>query len=393
MLAENHPDSYYAASISRPFKGDKAEGDLDADVCIVGGGYTGISAALHLAQRGHSVILLEAQKIGWGASGRNGGQVCTGQRKEQDDLEQMLGRDHARHLWKLSEEAKATLRTLISNFDIQCDYKAGIAHPDHKPQYSDDTKNYVEALNRDYDYDQIEYIDHEEMARLTGSDTYFGGSLDHGAGHLHPLNYVLGLAHATREAGVKIFENSEVLDYHAGQDVTVRVQNFRVRSGHMVLACNGLFTDPLGHRVIGTRVIRRDIGRAHDHFRAECLQHIRFLFGLLVVGGEDAFITAHDGDECQAHAGVSRGAFNDRAARLQLTRFFGVVDDLDGDAIFDGVTGVKRIHLGQHRGLDVANHLVELDQGCVADRFQYIFIIHSIFLKMRRQYSRQPVTA
>lgn len=239
MLAENHPDSYYAASISRPFEGDKAEGNLDADVCIVGGGYTGISAALHLAQRGHSVILLEAHKIGWGASGRNGGQVCTGQRKEQDDLEQMLGRDHARHLWKLSEEAKATLRTLISDFDIECDYKSGIAHPDHKPQYSDDTKHYVEALNRDYDYDQIEYLDHEEMARLTGSDTYFGGSLDHGAGHLHPLNYVLGLAHAARKAGVKIFEHSEVLDYHAGQDVTVRVQNFSVRCGHMVLACNG----------------------------------------------------------------------------------------------------------------------------------------------------------
>lgn len=239
MPAENHPDSYYAASISRPFSGDKAEGDLSADVCIIGGGYTGLSAALHLAQRGHSVVLLEAHKVGWGASGRNGGQVCTGQRKEQNELEKTLGRDHARDLWKLSEEAKATLRTLIHDHDIECDYKAGIAHPDHKAQYSDDTKHYVETLNRDYDYDQIEYLNREEMAGLIGSDTYFGGSLDHGAGHLHPLNYVLGLAHAARRAGVRIFEDSEVLDYQAGQDVTVRTQNFGVRSGHMVLACNG----------------------------------------------------------------------------------------------------------------------------------------------------------
>ncbi len=239
MLTENHPDSYYAASISRPFEGDKAESDLSADVCIVGGGYTGLSAALHLAQRGHSVILLEAHKIGWGASGRNGGQVCTGQRKEQDNLEQMLGRDHARQLWELSEEAKATLRALISDHDIECDYKAGIAHPDHKPHYSDATKHYVETLNRDYNYDQIEYLDRENMAYLTGSDTYFGGSLDHGAGHLHPLNYVLGLAHAAHRAGVKIIENSEVLDYSVEQDVKIRTRGFNVRAGHMVLACNG----------------------------------------------------------------------------------------------------------------------------------------------------------
>ncbi len=239
MPAENHPDSYYAASITRPFAGDVAEGDLSADVCVVGGGYTGISAALHLAQRGYSVVLLEAHKIGWGASGRNGGQVCTGQRKEQEDLEQMLGGEHARHLWELSEEAKQTLRTLISDYNIQCDYKPGIAHPDHKPQYSNDTKHYVEKLNRDYNYDQIEYLDQQEMARITGSDTYFGGSLDHGAGHLHPLNYVLGLADAARQAGVKIIEHAEVLDYSVGHDVTTRTRDFDVQADHMVLACNG----------------------------------------------------------------------------------------------------------------------------------------------------------
>ena len=238
-MTQKHPDSYYADSISAPFEGDKPKGNLSADVCIIGGGYTGVSAALHLAQRGHSVILLEANKIGWGASGRNGGQVCTGQRKEQDDLEKMLGTDHARQLWELSEESKHTLRTLISNHQIDCDYKPGIAHPDHKPQYSDDTKHYVEKLNHDYSYEQIEYLDRQEMARLTGSDTYFGGSFDRGAAHLHPLNYVLGLAHAARKAGAIIIENSEVIDYKAGEDVTVQTQNFSVQAGHMVLACNG----------------------------------------------------------------------------------------------------------------------------------------------------------
>ena len=238
-MIENHPESYYAASISRSFEGDTADGDLNADVCVIGGGYTGLSTALHLAQNGHSVVLLEAHKAGWGASGRNGGQVCTGQRKEQDELERMLGADHARQLWNLSEEAKETLRTLINNYDIDCDYKAGIAHPDHKPQYAEDTKRYVEKLNSNYEYDQISYLDREEMARITGSENYFGGSLDQGAGHLHPLNYALGLAHAAHRAGAKIYEGCEVIDYEAGKDVTIQTRNFSVRSGFMVLACNG----------------------------------------------------------------------------------------------------------------------------------------------------------
>ncbi len=238
-MIENHPESYYAASISQPFKGDKADGDLKADICIIGGGYTGVSAALHLAQNGHSVVLLEAHKIGRGASGRNGGQVCTGQRKEQGELEEMLGMEHAHRLWDLGEEAKNTLKSLIRDFEIDCDYKSGIAHPDHKARYADDSKRYVEKLNRDYDYEQIEYLSATEMAEVTGSETYFGGSLDLGAGHLHPLNYVLGLAHAARSCGAKLYEGCKVSAYETGENIEVKTPNFKVTASRVVLACNG----------------------------------------------------------------------------------------------------------------------------------------------------------
>jgi gamma-glutamylputrescine oxidase len=236
---ENHPDSYYAASISQPFSGENLEDNKDTEICIIGGGYTGVSAALHLAQLGHSVILLEAHKIGWGASGRNGGQVCTGQRKEQDDLEDMLGLDHAKQLWQLGEEAKDTVKSLITEFDIDCDYKNGIAHPNHKPQYAEHSKRYVEKLNNEYQYDSIKYLDREEMARITGSESYFGGSLDHGAAHLHPLNYVLGIAHAAQDLGVKIYEHCEVSAYSFGKTVTICAGHYKIQAERLILACNG----------------------------------------------------------------------------------------------------------------------------------------------------------
>ncbi len=233
------PQSYYAASISQPFAGDQADGDMQADVCIIGGGYTGASAALHLAQQGVSVILLEAHTVGWGASGRNGGQVCTGQRQEQQALEQQFGKAHAHTLWDLSEEAKHCLRSLIEEHSIECDYKAGIAHADHKPGYVDDTREYVDKLNQEYDYDQIRYLSKDEMAEVTGSDTYYGGSFDLGAGHLHPLNYALGLAHAAKKLGAKIYEHAPVSSYQVADDVTINTPDFKVKANHVVLACNG----------------------------------------------------------------------------------------------------------------------------------------------------------
>jgi glycine/D-amino acid oxidase-like deaminating enzyme len=104
------------------------DGSRRADVCIIGAGYTGLSAALHLAQRGYDVALLEARKPGWGASGRNGGQLCSGQRKDQDELTTMVGADSARYFWELAEAAKSLARQLIAEHDIDCDLKPGIAH-------------------------------------------------------------------------------------------------------------------------------------------------------------------------------------------------------------------------------------------------------------------------
>ncbi len=246
----DYPDSYYQATRNREISLGALDGSTRADVCIIGGGYTGLSSALHLAQRGYDVVLLEARKPGWGASGRNGGQVCSGQRKDQIELTKMVGADTARQFWELAEAAKDTVKQLVARHRIECDLKAGIAHPNHKPGYAPGTERYVDFLRREYDYAQIDYLERDAMAELVGSDSYHGGSLDMGAGHLHPLNYALGLADAALAAGARIYQDSPVSGYQEGKPSRVQTERGVIEAEHIVLACNG-YLGKLENRVAG----------------------------------------------------------------------------------------------------------------------------------------------
>ncbi|HEY5740444.1 MAG TPA: FAD-binding oxidoreductase [Gammaproteobacteria bacterium] len=246
----DYPDSYYQATRNRELDLPMLDGSRRADVCIVGGGYTGLSAALHLARRGYQVVLLEARKPGWGASGRNGGQLCSGQRKDQLELTSMVGADDARRFWELAEAAKQTARQLIAEHRVDCDLKPGIAHPNHKPGYDRESRDYVDFLRREYDYQQIEFLEREAMAELVGSGSYYGGTLDMGAGHLHPLNYALGLAAAALDAGASLYRHSPVTGYHEGKPTRVQTERGEIEADHLVLACNG-YLGKLEPRVAG----------------------------------------------------------------------------------------------------------------------------------------------
>lgn len=236
---DNYPDSYYHATQNRQLDLAPLDGGRRADVCIIGGGYSGLSSAIHLARRGFNVVLLEARKMGWGASGRNGGQLCSGQRKDQMWLSEKIGADDARRMWQLAEDAKKLAKTLIRESDIQCDLKPGIAHADHKAAYMDESKEYVDFLHEQYDYSEIEYLDQPTMAELVGSDGYHGGTLDRGAGHLHPLNYALGLADVAIRAGATLHELTPVTGYTEGSPNRVQTDRGVIEADHIVLACNG----------------------------------------------------------------------------------------------------------------------------------------------------------
>jgi gamma-glutamylputrescine oxidase len=235
---EHAPSLYAAQSAGFPAQPALA-GDVGTDVCIIGAGFTGLSAALHLAQRGYRVRVLEAHRVGWGASGRNGGQVGSGQRMDQAWLEKRYGNAIARQYWDVAEDAKALVRQLISEHAIDCHPIDGILHANHRERYVEESHAYAAHLQNHYGYGRIRSVSGEEMRALIKSDVYFGGDLDEGAFHLDPLALAQGIGRAALAAGAVIHEASEATDIKKGKRVQVATASGRVTADHLLLACNG----------------------------------------------------------------------------------------------------------------------------------------------------------
>ena len=170
-----YPDSYYAATtdLLEPFP--ELEGEVTCDVCVVGAGFTGLNAALSLALTGFDVVLLDATRIAWAASGRNGGQIGSGQRVDQLKLKEMVGEDTAKRLWSVGEEAKTTVFGLIDKYGIDCDLTRGILYPAHKPEFADEWQHYARYLQSELGYAQAEPLNGEALKDRLGARGYFGG--------------------------------------------------------------------------------------------------------------------------------------------------------------------------------------------------------------------------
>jgi gamma-glutamylputrescine oxidase len=234
-----YPASYYAATATPLAAFPPLQGDQTADVCVIGGGYTGLSAALHLAQRGFDVVLLEAQRVGFGASGRNGGQVGSGQKKDQVWIEAAVGREQAHRFWNLAEEAKALVKSLIRDHAMPVTFHPGVAHACHSASEVRDARAYATKLQRDYGYTHLEPLDEPAIRRLIGSGAFKGGEIDRDAGHVHPLNYALGIAAAAAKAGAHLHEGSEVTRIDRGPKPVVHTAQGSVTCGQVILAANG----------------------------------------------------------------------------------------------------------------------------------------------------------
>ena len=298
----SYPDSWYAATADHLGPFPELTSDTRADVCVIGAGYTGLSAALHLAEAGRDVVLIDAQRVGFGASGRNGGQLGSGQRQDQVTLERMLGPDDARKLWELGEDAKILVKALIDRHGIDCHLRPGIAWAGSRPHQVRDLHVYARHMQVRYDY-TLDILDAEAFRALCPSPDYAGGVLDRGAAHLHPLRLAFGLARAAAAAGVRIHEGTEARSIAEGTPNVVVTANGRITAEHVILATNGygtglshgvasnvmpinnfiVATEPLGDRA--AEVLTQDVAVSDSRFVVNYfrLSHDRrLLFG----GGE-----------------------------------------------------------------------------------------------------------
>ena len=245
-----YPDSYYAATAVGIYDHETLDDVLGADVCVIGGGFTGLSAALNLAEQGLDVVLLEAERIGFGASGRNGGLIGSGQRWDPVEMEEKFGHETALQFWQFAEAAKQEIRDRVKKHNIDCDLQDGQLVGIHKRRYVDLPAQWAEALVERFDYPHVRALNREETRQLVATDDFLASIYDAQAMTVHPLNYVLGIARAARDAGVRIFENSRVTGYSQSDPAVVTTAGGLVRTSSIVLACNG-YLGNLEKRVAG----------------------------------------------------------------------------------------------------------------------------------------------
>lgn len=229
-------NSYYEATVTRPPPRPALAERVNAEVCVVGGGYAGVSAALELAARGFQVVLLEAQRVGWGASGRNGGQAIVGFSGEEA-LERQLSREDARRAWDLTVEGLQLLRQRMAQHHIACEWQPGYLSLATRPRKARELRRWMDHVHAFYDY-PLMFVDRADLPQWVASPRFHGAAFDAGSGHLHPLKYCLGLARAAQAAGARIFENSPVYVVERGNRAIVRTAQGECRCEFVVLAGN-----------------------------------------------------------------------------------------------------------------------------------------------------------
>jgi glycine/D-amino acid oxidase-like deaminating enzyme len=266
-----HAASYYAASSHVQPDYPALTGETKADVCVIGGGFTGLNTAIELAERGLSVVLLEARKIGWGASGRNGGQLIRGVGHHVERFTHIIGDEGVRQLKLMGLEAVEVVRERVNKYAIDCDLTWGYCDLANKPKELEGFAEEAEALRSLGYRHALELVAPEQLNSVIGSANYSGAMLDMGSGHLHPLNLALGEAAVAQSLGVQLFEHSAVTRLEYGSQIRVHTAQGLVRANTLVLGCNAYLNEldqelsgkvlPAGSYIIATEPLGDDLAR------------------------------------------------------------------------------------------------------------------------------------
>ncbi|MFA6987366.1 MAG: FAD-dependent oxidoreductase [Arenimonas sp.] len=298
--ATDRPSTAYEATATPLPQQPRLEGRHTADVCILGAGLTGLSTAIELAEAGLSVVVLEGRRVGWGASGRSGGQAIFGYSCDQSKLAALIGMADSRRLFDWSLEGVRMIHERCARYDIDCDWRAGHAHVPLKPRQVVELKAWQRDLAENHGY-EVQWWEREQLREQLASDRYLGALFDPNSGHLQPLKYTLGLARAALKLGVRIFEESEVIELQRGDKPVLRTASGEVHGDFAVLAGNAYVRGvapeldamimPVGTYIAATEVLGAerarslirndmavaDINWALDYFRLS--RDHRLLFG------------------------------------------------------------------------------------------------------------------
>lgn len=308
-MRTEHTTSYYAATANPRPERTALQGDLNCDVCVIGGGYAGLSTALHLAEQGKKVILLEAVRIGWGASGRNGGQIVNGYSRGYDTIKARYGDDTATALLNMSFEGNKILRERIAKYDIKCDLKDG----GFFAAFNDTQMKDLERLKETWEmagHAGIEMYGRERMPEVTDTGMYIGGLLDKWGGHIHPLNLALGEADAFESLGGQIYEQSRVMHIDEGAKPVAYTAQGKVTADILVVCGNAylgktvpqltrrimpcssqiLVTEPLGeeltNKMMPADFCVEDCNFLLDYYRITADKRLLFGGGVIYTGFE-----------------------------------------------------------------------------------------------------------
>ncbi len=271
MAHTAYPQSYYAASANPVRPRPELNGEVETDVCIVGAGYTGLSTAISLLENGFKVSIVEAAKVGFGASGRNGGQIVNSYSRDIDVIERSVGAKQAKLLGDMAFEGGRIIRERIAKYNIQCDLKDGGVFAANTPKHMKHLESQKKLWER-YGHTQLELMDAKRIREVVDSDVYVGGMLDMSGGHIHPLNLALGEAAAVESLGGVIYEQSPAIRIDRGANPVVHTPNGRIKAKFVVVAGNAYLGNlipelsaksmPCGTQVITTEPLSAELAKS-----------------------------------------------------------------------------------------------------------------------------------
>ena len=383
MTAIAHAPSYYAATALPSPARPPLQGEQQADVCIVGAGYTGLSAGLFLAEAGFKVIVLESAQVGWGASGRNGGQIVHSYSRDIDVIEARHGADTARALGGMAFEGARIIRERVAKYGIACDLKNGGIYAATTARKVHELESH-KALWERYGNDQLTLLDRDGVRRHIGSDTYEAILVDGSGGHIHPLNLALGEARALEGLGGTICEDSRVLKIERGATPVVRTAQGSVRAKFVIVACNAYIGDlepklaaksmPCGTQVVATEPLA---DRWHDVLPTDhCVEDNNFLLDYYRLSADKRLIFG---------GGVVYGARDpsriERLLRPNLEKTFPQLKGVNIDYAWTGNFLLTLSRLPQVGRLDDA---IYYSQGCSGHGVTFTHLIGRVLAEALR---------